>query len=119
VKHIISEEEIAHIAYEANRMFRGALGEPPMPEWLEASPAYIENIKAGVKAALKFPGVTARESHTEWLEVMRGLGWKYGKVMDVDRRENPMILEYDDLPIPTRVGFELFASIITVLVGNG
>lgn len=111
-------EWIASVCYEANRAYCMAMGDNSFgpwadaPEWQRAS-----NIK-GVKLLIENPDVKPSDSHAAWLEEKRATGWKYGKVKDVDKKEHPCFVPYEELPTEQRAKDYIFLAIARSLLSR-
>jgi hypothetical protein len=53
------------------------------------------------------------ESYDGWVQEMKGRGWKYGKVVDFDKKESPYIVEYKELPLFTQTECLVFAHFLS------
>jgi len=106
---------IAKVAHEINRAYCAAIGDFSQKPWDESPEWQRSSAMLGVEAHLKNPDLTPEQSHELWLEVKRADGWKYGAVKDVDKREHPCYLPYDQLPAEQRVKDYLFKAVVKQL----
>jgi len=108
-------EDIARICHEANKAYCESLGDFSQFSWLQ-SPDWQKNSSiAGVKFRLNNIHGTPEEQHQAWLVQKRETGWKYGPVKDVDKKEHPCFLPYNNLPELQKVKDVLFISIVDCL----
>ncbi len=52
------------------------------------------------------------EAYDGWVQEMKGRGWKYGKVVDFDKKESPYIIEYKNLSLQARTEYLVFAHFL-------
>jgi hypothetical protein len=101
---------LAKIAHEANRAYCLALGDSSQDHW-EAAPEWQKlSAMSGVRGALR--GNTPRQSHQSWLEEKALEGWKYGPVKDVEKKEHPCFVPYEDLPEDQKLKDHVFVGIV-------
>lgn len=111
---MLTHEQIARVAHEANRALRSILAEPgDNPAWEDAPETTRQSTTLGVKGALA--GNTPEQSHQGWLDFKAAHGWTYGPVKDEAKREHPCFLPYDQLPPEQRVKDALYLAIVRAL----
>ena len=68
-------------------------------------------------------GNTPRQSHASWMRQKIAEGWVYGEVKDVEKRQHPCMLPYDELPPYQRAKDSLYIAIVSAtwraLTGTG
>lgn len=104
--------DVARVAHEVNRAYCAALGDMSQPAWADAPDWQKQSAAAGVLAHWANPDMTPEQSHASWLEHKRAEGWTYGPVKDVEKKEHPCFLPYDQLPQEQRVKDYLFKAIV-------
>ncbi|MFB8071145.1 RyR domain-containing protein [Streptomyces californicus] len=111
---IRSTDEIARIAYEANRALQRVTGDPASslawddaPEWQRASAV------DGVEQALA--GASPESLHEAWCAYKRADGWTYGVVKNGEAKTHPCLVPYADLPDDQRQKDELFHAVVQAL----
>lgn len=104
------EEYCAEAAHEQNRVYCRAIGDVPQPRWIDAPEWQQLSARQGVKVALA--GASPRESHESWLNAKAREGWKYGPKKDVEKKEHPCYVPYDELPEEQRVKDDIFLSAV-------
>jgi RyR domain len=93
------EEACARHAHETNGAFVAALGVDQQPwRWLQDGERM--RLRTMVKAILH-DDLTAEKKHTSWCDRRRAEGWNWGPVKDTERKLDPMLKSWDDLP-PTQ-----------------
>lgn len=105
---------IAQIIYDAN----GALCRNNNEDWIPWEKLTEEQQKGYEKAVLMKlanPSMTPKEQHESWLSTRISEGWVYGEVKDVEKKESPCLVPYEELPLNQRVKDHLFASIVLTL----
>jgi len=58
------------------------------------------------------PDITDKELHDEWVKTKLNDGWKYGIKLDNDKKENPNIVEYENIPLHFRISSNIFRNVI-------
>lgn len=102
---------IARICHEANRAYCVSLGDLSQLPWDEAPQWQRESAVKGV--ILHLSGDHGPEaSHQSWLEEKERTGWKYGPVKDIDKKEHPCFLPFDQLPPEQQRKDVLFLAIV-------
>jgi len=118
MEFIISKDKIVHIVYEADRIYREALGEKPRSVWEIVTEWELALAEEGVNNIIKNPEYTSEVAHDEWMDFMKKCGWTYGLKLDKDRKEHPDIIEYRMLPLRQRVRDTLVDVLVNTLLGR-
>ena len=108
-------ERIARVAHESNRAYCRSIGDMSQPTWDEAPEWQKTSAMAGVSLHLYKPETTAAESHAAWMEQKVAEGWKHGPVKDVEKKEHPCMVPYENLPVTQRVKDYLFAGVVRAM----
>jgi hypothetical protein len=112
-------ETIAKICHEANKAYCESLGDFSQLPWDSAPDWAKESAFMGVKAILADPGMTPRESHERWLKHKQMYGWTWGNKKDVEKKQHPCFVEYDELPREFKVKDYLFGNIVRAFIDSG
>lgn len=107
--------EIAKVCHEANKALCESLGDLSQVAWEDAPQWQKDSAINGVLFNLSNPDAPASSSHDCWLEEKRQTGWSYGKVKDVDKKEHPCFVPYEELPIEQKAKDYLFKNIVSSL----
>lgn len=108
---------IAHVCHDANRAYARTLGDFSHLPWEEA-PDWSRN--SSIKAVEEvMRGATPRQLHALWMKTRSEDGWVYGPVKDMEKKTNPALVNYDDLPDSQRVKDDLFHGIVHALAVKG
>ena len=94
-----SVEKVARVCHEVNRAYCASLGDHSQPAWEDAPEWQRESAINGVCFARANPDAGPAASHENWLAEKRSAGWKYGPVKDVEAKEHPCFVPYDELPL--------------------
>lgn len=105
---MVEIEAIAEKAHEMNRQYCEAIGDTSQLPWHEAPMWQKESCINGVKFTLESLDSTPEDSHTNWFNHKLADGWKWGPVKDVDKKEHPCMVPFDDLPPEQRFKDTLF-----------
>ncbi len=103
-------EAAARAAHEANRAWCILHGDVSQLPWDEAPDWQRSSVLIGVRGVAN--GNSPRESHGSWLAVKAAEGWKYGPVKDVEAKEHPCFVPYDELPPEQRVKDGIFVAVV-------
>lgn len=107
--------DIARECHEMNKAYCEALGDLTQLSWEEAPEWQKKSAIAGVKYRLANPESTPADNHDNWLREKAADGWKYGPVKDVEAKEHPCFVAYDQLPVEQRVKDYLFRRTVDML----
>ena len=93
---------IACAAHTTNKAYCDALGDFSQPTW-EAAPEWQrDSIRNGVKAVIANPSQTPSQSHDSWFAQKKSEGWIWGPAKNVEKKEHPCMMPYDELPTDQR-----------------
>lgn len=105
-------EVIARTCHEVNKTYCESLGDDSQVNWDEAPDWQKESVINGVKFHLGNPRATPSDSHENWMKEKLEAGWKYGEIKDVDKKEHPCLVPYEELPKEQQVKDALFISVV-------
>lgn len=105
-------ENIARVAHETNRAYCTTIGDDSQVAWEDAPDWQRKSAFEGVKFCWDNPDAPASANHDSWLAVKEADGWKYGEFKDVEKKEHPCFVPYDQLPAEQRLKDHLFKAII-------
>ncbi|NDZ11490.1 hypothetical protein C7T35_01410 [Variovorax sp. WS11] len=111
----MNREQIAQVAHEVNRAYCQSMGDNTVPEWSAASDHQRESILAGVDMHLANPDVEPAASHLAWFEAKLADGWVHGPVKNLEAKEHPCMVPYEDLPPDQRAKDFLFRGVVHAL----
>lgn len=108
-------EQIAKVCHEANRAYCETLGDASQLSWESAPEWQKDSARNGVRFHLSVLATGDRPSpsasHESWMAQKRTEGWKYGPVKDVEKKEHPCFVSYNELPLDQRRKDYIFAAI--------
>lgn len=117
-QHLQNDIEVAaKAAHEMNRAYCQAIGDDSQPAWEEAPQWQKDSAIAGVKFHIANPDADPAASHQSWLDQKVADGWKYGPVKDVDLKEHPCCVPYDELPTEQKAKDHLFRAAVRQFIG--
>lgn len=105
-------DEIAQICHEVNAAYCRTLGDDSQPSWGDAPTWQQDSVRSGVQFHLANPNAKPSHSHENWLKEKMRSGWKYGPVKDVDKKEHPCFVPYEDLPPEQKMKDYLFKAVV-------
>ena len=108
-------EDVARICHEANESLCITQGDFSQSSWDEAHFWQKVSATKGVNFHLDNPDATPENSHENWLKDKEADGWKYGKVKDVEKKEHPCFVPYNELPPAQQAKDHLFRAIVHAL----
>lgn len=111
----MTTEQIAEVAHETNRAYCHVIGDNSQIPW-DGAPEWQKNSAInGVQFHLDSPEAGPSGSHESWLKEKEADGWKYGEVKDVDKKEHPCFVPYEELPSDQKVKDALFVGVVRAL----
>ena len=105
-------EQIAKVAHEINRAYCEALGDTTQVPWAQAPEWQRSSAINGVVVHCNNPDAGPHHSHAEWLKEKEAGGWKYGPVKDVNKKQHPCFVPYDELPVEQKAKDYLFRAVV-------
>ena len=109
-------EHIAQICHEANKTYCLTIGDNSQLAWEEAPKWQQESAIKGVEFIIENPHVSTKAIHDAWLAEKARDGWKYGHSKNLERKEHPCFMQYEDLPQEQKVKDALFKAVVLALV---
>jgi len=106
-------EAAAHAAHEANRAYCLALGDASHAPWESAPDWQKDSVRLGVAGVLR--GNSPSRSHAAWCEYKTAHGWRLGPVKDVEKKEHPCLLPYDQLPPAQQAKDAIFVATVSAI----
>lgn len=104
-------EAAARATHEANRAWCIHNNDHSQLPWDTAPEWQRESARKGVIGVIR-DGNGPRESHASWLAEKEATGWRYGPVKDVDKKEHPCMVPYDELPPEQRAKDRIFVNVV-------
>ena len=111
----LSVTDIARVCHEVNRAYCQAIGDNSQPEWESAPEWQHDSAKSGVLMHLNYPDAPASESHRCWMEGKLADGWTYGEVKDVEKKQHPCMVAFEDLPKEQQAKDYIFKAVVNSL----
>jgi hypothetical protein len=108
-------EKISRIVYELNKHYCEALGDFSREPWEYITSHERESVRLGVQNCIENPDILPAISHECWLEHKRLQGWKYGPVKDIELREHPCLVPFDELSSEQQFKDLLFTTTVNLL----
>ena len=111
----LSVEQIAKACHEVNRAYCQSMGDYSQAAWDDAPDWQKSSAINGVNFHINNPGAGPDHSHIEWMKEKEATGWKYGPVKDVEKKEHPCFVPYEQLPESQKSKDYIFRGIVHVL----
>lgn len=106
---------IARVCHETNRAYCQTISDMSQVPWSEAPEWQMESAVNGVKFIIGAPDSTPKDSHVSWFNEKLEQGWTYGPVKDVEKKEHPCMVPYEELPAAQRMKDHLFRAIVLTM----
>ena len=106
---------IASIAHAINAAYCASLGDTSQPAWADAPEWQQKSALAGVEMHLANPDATPEQSHESWLAQKLAEGWTYGPEKNVETKQHPCCVPYDQLPQEQKAKDYLFRAVVHAL----
>lgn len=111
----MSIQNIAKVAYQANKAYCETLGDTTHKDWRELRVvdelAYVER----VKFIVDHPEASLEDLHNLWLASKLAEGWVYSPIKDIVKKTHPCVLSFTDLSSTGQTGHMLFKTIVFAL----
>lgn len=107
-----TNEQIARICHEANRVWCSYLGDDTQPSWEEAPDWQKTSAINGVAFHQDNPDAGDAASHESWLAEKMADGWIYGLDKDPKEKTHPCCCPFDELPKEQQFKDTLFRTIV-------
>jgi len=110
----MTNEQIAYVCNEVNRAYCESIGDKPPAPWDDAPEWQKSSLLKGVAAA-RIPGLRPGDSHQGWMREKAQTGWRYGPIKDLEKKEHPCMVPFEDLPKEQQLKDVLFLAVVRVL----
>jgi hypothetical protein len=107
---------IARVAHEVNRAFCKSIGDNSQVAWEDAPEWQKKSAVTGVEFIKNTPDASPSASHDSWLAEKVADGWKYGPVKDVEKKEHPCFVPYEELPTEQKSKDYIFGAVVRSLL---
>jgi hypothetical protein len=115
---IYTDEQIAYAIHVMNGVLQKIHGESPLqPDWERAPDAMKHRVRLLVRGYRS--GMTPREAHERWREMMAADGWRYGERKDPGQHLHPNMVSYPELPQSQRIKDTMSQQITMIMVAGG
>lgn len=106
---------IAMLCHSINAAYCQSLGDESQLEWEDTPDSHQQSLIAGVEMHLANPQATPEQSHESWYKQKEAEGWIYGEVKDLEKKEHPCFLPYDELPLEQKAKDYLFRATVHLM----
>lgn len=106
---------IAMLCNSINAAYCQSLGDDSQPTWDDAPDWQKNSAVAGVEMHIADPDATPEQSHESWYKQKEAEGWIYGEVKDLEKKEHPYFLPYDELPLEQKAKDYLFRATVHLM----
>ena len=107
---------IAKICHQANKAYCESLGDNSQEDWNYAPQWQRDSAVKGVEFHAENYNTSPSDSHESWMKEKTEQGWKYGPIKDVEKKEHPCYVPYNELPTEQRVKDYIFHAIVRAMV---
>lgn len=108
---IYTFEDTARVAHQLNKAYCEMLGDNTQVDWGDAPEWQQTSAILGVEFHHQFPDAGDEGSHESWRAEKTREGWKYGPVKDVEKKEHPCMVDFDELPLEQQIKDALFRAV--------
>ncbi|UJA04230.1 hypothetical protein F9230_07645 [Acinetobacter johnsonii] len=106
---------IAMLCHSINAAYCQSLGDESQLAWEDTPDSHQQSLIAGVEMHLANPQATPEQSHESWYKQKEAEGWIYGEVKDLEKKEHPCFLPYDELPLEQKAKDYLFCATVHLM----
>jgi RyR domain len=111
--------QIARVVHEANRALQVEQADPTIEVSLPWDDTDLEtrvSAISGVEGVIA--GNTPEESHAAWTQFKVDNGWVLGPVKDMELKQHPLLVPYNQLPESQKIKDSLFVAVTRTLSGQ-
>lgn len=98
-----------------NAAYCQSLGDDSQLPWDDTPETHKQSLIAGVEMHLANPNATPEQSHQSWYAQKEAEGWVYGEFKDLEKKEHPCFLPYEDLPTEQKAKDYLFRATVHLM----
>lgn len=113
---MLSIEQIARIAHEANRFYCHSIGDFSIPAWEDADKAIQRSVINGVIFHRDNSLAMPRDSHDNWVRFKLEEGWQYGPFKNFELKTHPCLVAWDALPDYQKSKDFIFIGVVRALL---
>lgn len=106
---------IAMLCHSINAAYCQSLGDESQLAWEDTPDSHQQSLIAGVEMHLANPQAIPEQSHESWYKQKEAEGWIYGEVKDLEKKEHPCFLPYDELPLEQKAKDYLFRATVHLM----
>ena len=106
---------IAMICHSICAAYCQSLGDDSQVEWDDTPETHKQSLIAGVEMHIANPQATPEQSHESWYQQKEAEGWTYGEFKDLEKKEHPCFLPYEELPLEQKAKDYLFRSTVHLM----
>lgn len=106
---------IAMICHSINAAYCQSLGDDSQVAWDDTPETHKQSLIAGVEMHLANPQATPEQSHKSWYQQKETEGWTYGEFKDLEKKEHPCFLPYEELPLEQKAKDYLFRTTVHLM----
>lgn len=103
---------IAMLCHSINAAYCQSLGDDSQVVWDDTPETHKQSLMAGVEMHLAHPDATPEQSHESWYKQKEAEGWRYGEIKDIEKKEHPCFLPYEELPLEQKAKDYLFRAMV-------
>ena len=103
--------KIAELCHMVNKAYCVSIGDTSQVNWDSAPDWQKQSAINGVKFHVENDNTTPADSHISWLKEKEEAGWKYGEKKNMEKKEHPCFVFYDDLPQEQKAKDYIFKAI--------
>lgn len=109
-------EDVARIAYDANRRLNIVAGNVDYPTWDDVAPEDRLMFLEGVRGQWANPNRSAKQVHDYWMDDRIANGWKYGETRDFHLKTHPSLIPFEEISVLEQVKDTLFTNMVAALM---
>ena len=117
MEFVWDKEFIAKVCHEVNKSYCESIGDSSHLSWDDAPQWQKDSAINGVEFHLNNE-VTPEQSHISWLEQKKQEGWIWGYTKDIDRKQHPCMVPYEELSVEQKTKDYLFKAVVDTFKGE-
>lgn len=109
-------EGIGITVYNVLKTYTELIEDKQHETWEEIPKWRKEGILADVNKFMDNPNLTMKDIHNKNYNSKKEKGWKFGEKISVTKKEDPDMVEYNDLPLERRIYMSLYEIVIKTML---
>tara|TARA_R110002124_G_scaffold285661_1_gene464491 strand:- start:111 stop:449 length:339 start_codon:yes stop_codon:yes gene_type:complete len=108
----MTEAEIAKEVHKNHREYCASINHKTQPVWSKLEESHKQTIASTVNKILSSEIKSKEDSHINFVNFKKSLGWKFGDAYSIELKTNPRLCNFEDLSKENRMKEEIFFNTV-------